>query len=170
MSDLMNDHLVTAGVIKPLDLILLMGLPGAGKSHHVKTLLAADSNACLIHPDGLRLELTGSESNFSKDPFIWGTLIPIRMNGAMALRQPIVFDATMVSKKARKRVIKHAKWLGYRVVVHVVRTPIDECIRRNASRARQVPVDVIERMQAQWQEPETSEDIDEIVEVSQLDA
>ena len=31
MSDLMNDHLVTAGVIKPLDLILLMGLPGAGK-------------------------------------------------------------------------------------------------------------------------------------------
>lgn len=150
------------------DLILLMGLPGSGKSTYATTLLTRYPNAALICPDTLREEVTGSESDLSRDGFIWTHLIPIRMNGAALNQRPIIFDATMVSRKARKPIIAHAKELGYRVAVHVVRTSFDECVKRNASRTRQVPVEVIERMRDRWADPTLDEGIDEIVSVGEI--
>lgn len=149
-----------------LTLHLTVGRIGAGKSTHVQTLLSRYPGAALIHPDGLRLELTGSESDFTRDSFIWGTLIPIRFHEAKIRDLDIIFDATMVSRKARRPIIKLAKENGYRVVAHVLNTPLDECLRRNASRARVVPEEVVRNMAAKWQDPELSEGIDEITEAS----
>lgn len=164
--DLMTQHLVNAGVIKQLEFVLLQAIPGAGKSTYVQTVLAKQyPNAAIICPDTFRKELTGSESDFSKDSFIWNTLIYTRMNGAMARRQPVIFDATSYRAKNRKGPIAHARELGYRIVVHVLRTPFEECVRRNGLRDRQVPYDVLVRMRDGWQEPALSEGIDEIVEV-----
>lgn len=119
--------------------------------------------SALISPDLLRLELSGDVSDQSKNGFIFNQLIPIRMNGAHAQGRCILYDATNTTRKSRKEIIKHAKWLGYEVEAHVFHVPIDVCKARNAARARHVPEPVIDRQFAQWQEPSLDEGIDRIV-------
>lgn len=124
-----------------------------------------DPDTVILSPDTLREELMGDMSDQSRNGFIFKHLVPIRLNGMHALKKHVIFDATSVSRKNRKDLIKHAKWLGYQIEAHVFRTPIDVCKARNAARARVVPDVVIDKMFAGWQEPELSEGIDRIVEV-----
>ncbi len=151
----------------PLTLFMTCGPVGSGKSTYVAALLGQKtlSLSALISPDLLRLELSGDVSDQSKNGFIFDKLIPIRMTGARALHQCIVYDATNTTHKARKSIIEHAKYLGYQVEAHVFRVPIDVCKARNAARARVVPEFVIDRQFAQWQDPTLEEGIDRIVEV-----
>lgn len=152
--------------LRTLRFILLVGPPGCGKSTYVELLfLQSLVDVAKLSPDSLRFELTGDVGNHSKDGFIWSKLIFIRMNGYHAQGMDIIFDATSYSRRNRKDVIKHAKWLGYRVEAHVFRVPIEVCKARNAARERVVDEAVIDKMVAGWQEPELSEGLDAIVEV-----
>ncbi len=147
-----------------LTLHLLVAPSASGKSTYAKILLERP-RTCLVSPDLMREELTGDMSDQSKNGFIFGTLLFIRLNGASARNENVVLDATNTTRKARKTIIEHAKGLGYRIEAHVFRVPIEVCKARNAARARQVPLDVIERQFAQWQEPNLDEGLDAIVEV-----
>lgn len=142
--------------------LMVMGLPGSGKSTYVTHLMAKTPGAILIHPDSIRREVTGSEADMTRDPFIWQTLIPCRIVGAVG--RPIVFDATMTTKRGRKGILRLARENGYRIEAHVMRTPVEVCKARNAARERVVPVEVIDRMAAKWQDPAVPE-MDAVIEV-----
>lgn len=149
-----------------LTLIMTCGPVGSGKSTYIENLLLTSLvDAMVLSPDALRKELTGNVSDQSKNGFIFSQLLPIRMNGAHALGSNILYDATNTTRKARKEIVKHAKWLGYEVEAHVFRVPIDVCKARNAARERVVPNDVIDRQFAQWQDPTLEEGFSRIVEV-----
>lgn len=152
-----------------LTLIILVAPSASGKSTYAAKLLdkfkANGELASVLCPDALREELTGNINDQSRNGFIFNQLVPIRINGAWARREHVVFDATSVSKKARKSIIGYARANGYEVEAHVFRVPIEVCKARNAARERRVPDSVIDRQFAQFQEPELSEGIDRIVEV-----
>lgn len=148
-----------------LKLILLVGTPASGKSTHATTFLTEHPEYNLVCPDHIREQVTGDASDQSANGYIFSQLVPQAIRAASLMRQSVVYDATNVSRKARRPIIKLAKELGYHVIVQVMRTPFDTCVRLNAARERQVPIDVLERMRDQWQEPALDEGVDEIGDV-----
>ena len=161
---------MTAPIQGPTQLtVFLLCCPsGGGKSTYAARLLdimtAWQSPTVIICPDNLREELTGDINDQSRNHFIFTQLVPIRMNGAHSLGKHIIFDATNTSRKARKGIIEHAKFLGYKIEAHVFHVPIEVCKARNAGRSRVIPEFVIDRQFAQWHEPSLDEGVDRIVE------
>lgn len=150
---------------------MLVGLPGSGKSTYAQTLLTSYPDTAYLCPDVWREELTGNASDHSRDPLIWGTLVYTRILGAATQRKDILFDATSYRPKNRKRPCVYAKEQGYRVIAHVMQTPVEVCWERNMARERKVPREVFERMVAGWALPDMSREtyIDHIVEVPHAD-
>jgi predicted kinase len=156
--------------LTPLRFIMLIGLPASGKSTYTKDFLAArlNENWYLLHPDSLRGELCGDVSDQSQNALIFNTIVPCRIVGCKVKGENILYDATNYGRKTRKGVIAQAKAQGYIVEAHVIRTPFEECVRRNAARERVVPLHVLERMRDGWMDPEEDEGIDVIYEVPQI--
>lgn len=144
----------------------VVGIVGSGKSTYAKKLVA-ELNATLVSSDDIRLEVCGDMTDQSKNSFIFTRVIPDRITAGLSSGD-VVYDATNVSRKARKDVCALAKGLGAKVVAHVLQTPFEECYRRNSARVeRVVPDFVIDRQIAAYQEPDCNiEKIDEIKKVT----
>ena len=153
----------------PLQAIIGCGPSGSGKSSYLNNLLLT-VRTHHICPDKLRERLCGDESDQSRNHEVFSAEVPREIAFAHEHSLDIVYDATNTTRKARKAIIAQLKPLGYLVTAHVFHVPIEECKRRNAGRARQVPVEVIMRQFAQWQEPALEEGLDSIVNVEYIPA
>ncbi len=145
--------------------VLMVGVPGSGKTTHARELverMAFGGPVAYICPDDLRLAHCGDASDQSKNGWIFGTALPALMKDAASRGDQIVIDATNVTRKARAPLLELATTLGYRREVHVMVVPLKVCLSRNAARDRIVPPEVIQRMLAQYQEPDLNEGIDSI--------
>ena len=132
---------------------MMVGIVGAGKSTYVKTL-QAQTNATVVSPDEIRLELCGDMTDQSKNGYIFTKVVPERIKAALE-KGEVIYDATNYNRKNRKDVLILASTLGAKVVVHQMTTPFEECIRRNAARSeRIVPDFVLERMITGWEAPD----------------
>ena len=145
-------------------LIILMGLPGSGKSAYAKDYLIDhidDSIWC--SSDNIRKELYGDESIQGNPAEVFSTL---HDRAANYLRRgyTVLYDATNVNRKSRKSIINIAKHLDRPVHIHgvVVWAPIEECIERDSNRSRTVGVDVIDKFVRRWQSPYYDEGFDSI--------
>lgn len=137
------------------EIIMLCGLPGAGKSS-----LAEDFafNSITICPDEIRGELYG-------DPSIQGNgrrvfqIAHRRLKSAIKENKHdyIIFDATNTTKRARQSIIEIAKEYNTDISCFWINTSKEECIKRQSLRDRKVPTEVIERMAQQFQEPTVDE-------------
>lgn len=157
-------------MIHPSDVLVILAGPSAsGKSTYATSFLAANPGFALISPDLMREELTGDMANQSKNRFIFETLLPIRINGLRALAKGGVIDATSTTKKARRLLLEYGRTAGFkRFECHVVWAPFKTCLARNAARERKVPLEVLARQHAQWQEPTLDEGFDEIKRVDTI--
>lgn len=77
----------------------------------------------------------------------------------------VILDAMYTSKHYRKQVLAAVKGVPCEKILLVLKTPYEECLRRNANRAHPIPESVIEWTQALYQAPDISEGWDKIVEV-----
>jgi len=146
-----------------LRFILLQGLPASGKSTYASRLVREGYH--LISSDQIREELTGDMTDQSYNAMIFNDIIPVRIVGAWASRREVVYDATSYCRARRADIIRQAKRCGYKVYIHVLKVPLEECLKRNAARERKVPEHVIQRMNENWEDPSLDEGIDGIVEV-----
>lgn len=137
------------------DIIMLVGLPASGKSEWTNKF-KKDNNFKRICPDKIRLELTGSEEDQSKNKEVFELAFE-RFADFLKDDKKVIIDATNYCKKNRAGWLKIAKKYGKNVVAIVFRTPFDVCIDRNSRRNRTVPVHVIERMAKSWEEPSVEE-------------
>lgn len=146
-------------------LYLIVGIVGSGKSTYVKKL-STSLQASVICPDDIRLELTGDMADQSLNHLIFSKYVPQRIKECLA-KGDVIYDATNYNRKNRKDVCTLARSLGAKVVAHIMRTPFEECYKRNAGRTeRIVPEFVLDRMVAGYEEPDVNiEKIDEIVNV-----
>ncbi len=147
----------------PLTFVLLCGVPAAGKSTYAAKLRGGREEIVYLCPDLLREQLTGSMADQSCNGEIFTTLLPQLVRSAAAEGRHVILDGTFITRKARRPFIGLAKELGYRVECHVLDPGFEVCCARNAARARRVPDHVLTRMRDQWQSPEISEGIDQIV-------
>lgn len=131
--------------LTPPSVIMMAGVPASGKStiaRELGTMLDLD----VLSSDAIREEITGSESDLSRDRDVWSSLYE-RVERVITQRQSCIVDATHNSLHVRERDIERYREYGARMVVcvHVI-AELETVLTRNRARERFVPEAVISRM------------------------
>jgi predicted kinase len=121
--------------------ILLVGLPGAGKTTYLKR---RGLNA--LSSDATRLLLLDDETDQSQQPRVFSALRYLLTTRLRIGRKRTYIDATNLTPWERRPYIKLAQRYGYETQAIFFNVPLEFCERRNRRRKRNVPDDVMERM------------------------
>lgn len=146
-------------------LIITCGVQGSGKSTWAKKFAAENPDVVYLSTDKLRAEMGAGEHDQSVNGLIYSRM---KMKAEAALRkgQSVLLDATFIRKAWRKDYVKLGRQLGAKLVAHVFKADRDTLIKRVQHRVANgglnVPVDVIDKYIAQFEQPDKTE-FDEIV-------
>lgn len=145
--------------------MLLIGLPGSGKSTHASSL-----NSRIISTDAIRAQLFGEEAVQGDWLKIW---LEVRSQFRQAVEAIVsgeiefaIYDATNAVRKQRRTTIELARKSGFTEIIGVWINPsIEVCLERNRTRSRQVPEEVIYRMARRLYgaPPSVEEGLDEVI-------
>jgi len=143
----------------------MCGIAGAGKSTLAFKLAEAD-DCIIICPDQLREQLTGDAADQSKDKEVWG-IAHNQLQKAFSNEENVIFDATNLTRIARKQILRELKRSGkedaYLKVLHYFPISAEDAINRQSWRARKVPASVIIRQQHKLEYPTFAEGWDGII-------
>lgn len=140
-------------------LVLLCGIPGSGKSTFAK-IYEPLKHHVVLSSDDIRKELWGDESEQSGNHEVFKLLYK-RMYYAICNGITVVFDATNISVKLRKKAIKSCPKDTERWAVYFVPN-VEKAKENNSKRERVVPEYVIERMARKFVAPTHDEGFDRI--------
>lgn len=142
-------------------LIVLVGLPGSGKSTWVR-----DQGPTVLSSDEIRRLLSDDPNNQSINGAVFATLRYL-LRRRLELRAPVTYiDATNLTPKERRPYIVTAQMYGCTAEAVYFDTPPEECKRRNHGRDRVVPDEVIDSMAARLRVPTEDEGFTHVTVVS----
>ena len=130
-------------------LILLVGIPGSGKTTYAESYI--EDHSCIIHlsSDKIRKELWGDEAIQGDNNEVF-SLMQSRAIEALNNGQSVVYDATNITRKDRSYIISLCPKFA-KIECHVIWAPIEICIKRDAERERTVGKAVIDKMLKRFQ-------------------
>lgn len=142
---------------------MFVGIPGCGKSTIAEEIKKSSDREIKIHSsDALRKELFGDEDVQDKNAELFNEL-HTRIKNDLRNGFDVIYDATNINRKRRYGFLQELKNIPCLRVCICVVTPYELCLKFNAERTRNVPIDVIKRMYMNWQPPEYSEGFDNIL-------
>lgn len=141
-------------------LIILIGLPGSGKSHFARQL-AKRYPAAILDSDALRGVLYASPQHTDQENARLFPAIQLLTRRLLDRSVPVLLDATNLREAYRKPLYRLAKEAGARLVIVRLRAPFavmrERLARRDAARS---PLDrstadlaVLERMRHDYERP-----------------
>ena len=146
---------------KPPRLIVLVGVPGSGKSTYARNKSESDNSTVWLSSDVIRERLYG-DAACQNDP---GKVFEIMQKEAVEALEngfDVIYDATNITRKARVGILnivpKHV-----RKCCVVIWAPIDVCIERDKARDRSVGKEVIDKMLRRFEAPFYDEGFDTIL-------
>jgi predicted kinase len=142
-------------------LTVMIGLPRSGKSTWVKR---NKENAVIVSADQLRLIIYGQKFYSEGEPIVWAVR-GYMLRSLMEQGADIVIDETNTTRHSRKPILDLAKKHGYDTTAVWVTTSEDICKLRVSSDDNLLPV--IDRMAAQFEEPEILEGFNEIMPIGE---
>lgn len=131
---------------------MLVGLPGSGKS-----TWARDQHLPVLSSDEIRILLSDDETNQGIHDRVFGTLRHLLRQRLAIGAKLTCIDATNIVPKHRKPWIRIARKFGATAEAVYFDIPLEECLKRNASRLRVVPEEVIQQMAAKLSPPRVEE-------------
>jgi predicted kinase len=138
-------------VVQKPRILVLVGLPGSGKS----TWAAGKSG--VLSSDALRELLIDDPTNQNIHARVFRVLRDL-LKHRLELKRPVSFiDATNLTPRERRPYIKLADLFDSEVEAVFFDVPIEECMRRNRERGRLVPEDAIRTMAEKLVAPDVSE-------------
>ncbi len=133
-------------------LTILIGIPGSGKTTYAKQHLLTNADICYVSSDDIREELFG-DASVQKDPKRVFGIAYERTTAALDAGKDVVFDSTATTVTARRQLLNACAAHANSVRYIVLNTPLNECLRRNRLRDRQVPEEVIRRQYRNMSRP-----------------
>ena len=153
------------------ELILIIGLPGSGKSTWVKNKYdyarLFQGGVTILSSDQVRKELFGDENDQTHNEEVFQYIKETTVN-RLEKGQKVIIDATNISRKSRKSITDYVEqqlsgFYEYGFIRFIViATPYYKCLENNRKRSRQVPEHVIERMYKQFEFPTYLETVHQI--------
>jgi putative nucleotidyltransferase with HDIG domain len=133
------------------EVVLMSGLPGAGKDSWISSHLIGWP---VISLDNIRVEM---EIPAHKNQGAVAAAAKQRAREYLRAARPFVWNATNVTKSMRKQLIDLFTAYKARVKIVYVECPFDELIKRNRERAHPVPIAIINRLFAKLDIPDLTE-------------
>lgn len=133
-------------------IVLLVGLPGSGKSTWLRK-----QGIATLSSDAVRLLLSDDETEQTIHRRVFATLRYL-LKQRLAIGRPVTFiDATHLAPWERRPYLKLAEIYNCAVEAIFFDVPLEVCSERNRRRNRIVPEDVLERMAAKLVPPTVKE-------------
>ena len=129
-------------------IVLLVGLPGSGKSTWV-----AQQGAVALSSDAVRELLADDPTEQTIHARVFATLRYL-LRQRLAIGRPVTYiDATHLTPAERKPYAKIAEWYGCDFEAVFFDVPAEVCIERNRGRTRVVPEEAIRGMAEKLRPP-----------------
>jgi predicted kinase len=133
-------------------IVVMVGLPGSGKSTYLARL-GAES----LSSDAIRKLLVDDETDQSANGRVFQTLRYL-LRHRLALGRPVTYiDATNLTPNERRPYVRIAKSFGGEAEAVFLDVPLEVCRKRNARRHRVVPEEAMERLAAKLTPPSLKE-------------
>jgi len=139
------------------ELILMMGIPGSGKSTYLKAIVSSSMGEIAISRDQIRFSMIdGKQNYFSKENEVFNEYIRQIQS---ALDNPkihrVYADATQLTEKSRCKVLDKLKLDNINIKIYWKNTPLKLALERNKKREEiaVVPESTIIRMYNSIQDP-----------------
>ena len=137
---------------EPQRIVILVGLPGSGKSTYLERL-----GVTALSSDAIRLLLADDVTDQTIHGHVFGTLRHL-VRERLAIGRPITYvDATHLTPGERRPYVKIAQKYGCQIEALFFDVPLDVCLDRNRARARVVPEDAMRVMAAKLVPPSVDE-------------
>lgn len=130
-------------------MIILAGLPGAGKSTLAKKMVKQDPTYVRVNLDDIRNML--GTSDFNKEKLVEQIEL-VSIGYAFNQKYNVIVDDTNLNPKKINKLKAIAKQYNAEVDYKLISTDVEECIRRDALRERPVGEDVIRRFYEKYHE------------------
>ena len=132
--------------------MILVGLPGSGKSTYLERL-----GAPALSSDTIRLLLADDPADQTIHPRIFATIRSL-LRQRIEMGRPVTYvDATHLTPRERRPYLKMAQLYAVSVEAIFFDVPLEVCRERNLRRNRVVPEEALERMAARLVPPSLEE-------------
>jgi predicted kinase len=143
-------------------IVVLVGLPGSGKSTYVAQLGVTG-----LSSDAIRGLLADDETDQTIHDRVFQTLRYL-LRQRLAMGRPATYiDATNLTVEARRPYIGIGKSYGCEVEAVFFDVPLEVCRARNARRRRVVPEEALAKMAAKLAPPEVEEGFSRVTAITE---
>ena len=139
--------------------VMLVGLPGSGKSTYAEILKA---DGYIVHSSDTIREELGDVNDQSKNTEVF-EILHKRIKDDLRDGKSVVYDATNLSRKRRVAFLKELKNIPCEKTCILIATPYEICVLQNFIRERNVPGEVIRKMYKSFQMPCIQEGFDNVI-------